>query len=78
MLALIIIISKRENDFKKRHIHRQKSRMITFYKERSHSFPDGWVIVKYDAILMHAHILQPKYAAKSGGVVIVFHDVEGT
>lgn len=71
-----------ENDFLKRHIHRREQNgarhLITFYKERSNDFPEGCVVVKYDAILVHANKLQPKFATKSGDVVIVLHYVEHT
>lgn len=64
------------------HIHSQEQNvarhLITFYKERSDNFPEGWIIVKYDAILMHANKLQSKFAAKSGDVVIMLHYVEHT
>lgn len=52
--------------------------LITFCKERSNSFPEGWIVVKYDAIFMHANALQPKFAAESGAVVTVFHYMEHT
>lgn len=69
-----------KNKFQKRIIHRQEQKvarhLITFCKERSNNFPEVWIIVKYDAILMHADALQPKFAAESGDVVIVLHYVE--
>lgn len=87
MLAHTLVISKLlefKNDLKKkkRHIHSQEQnvarQLVTFYKERSDSFPEGWIIVKYDAILMHANKLQSKFAAESGGVVIMLHYMEHT
>lgn len=50
----------------------------TFCKERSNSFPEGWIIVKHDAFFMHANAFQPKFAAKSARVMIVLHYVEHT
>ena len=50
--------------------------LITFCKEGSNSFPECWIVVKYDAVFMHANALQSKFAAKSGAVVTVLHYVE--
>lgn len=50
----------------------------TFCKERSNSLPERWVIVEYDAFLVHADELQPQFAAKPGYVVTVLHYMEHT
>ena len=50
--------------------------LYTFHKVSSDSFPDNWIIVKYDAFLMHADELRAKFAPKSRCIMIVLHYVE--
>lgn len=50
----------------------------TFHKVSSNGFPEGWIIIKYDAFLIHADALQPRFAAESGCVVTVLHYMEHT
>lgn len=49
---------------------------FTFHKERANCFPQVWVVVEYDAVLMHSNALQPTLAAKPGDVVTVLHNME--
>lgn len=52
--------------------------LLTFHKEGSSCFPEIWIVVKYDAFLMHTDALQPKFAAEPRAVMIVLHYVEHT
>lgn len=49
---------------------------FTFHKERADCFPQVWVVVEDDAVLVHPNALQPTLAAKPGDVVAVLHNVE--
>lgn len=51
---------------------------FTFGEKGSNFFPVCWVVIKYDAIFIHANALQSKLASKSRNVMPVFHYMEHT